>query len=149
MPDTVYSTPVQSSVGLRPNLSAGQAPASAPITVPYSADPMTMPCSPGLSPQSDWIVCSAPEITTVSKPKRNPARADVRDQIRSRRLGRPAGAGEDGVKLPGRDETATLMADRRAWRDVRQDAYALAHDARRRDRGRGNQVRVRHRHGTR
>src|SRR5580704_3254743 len=45
---------------------------------------MAMPCSPGLSPQSVWIVFSAPEITTVSKPKRNPASADVSDQKKMR-----------------------------------------------------------------
>ena len=39
---------------------------------------------PGLRPQSDWIVCSAPEMTTVSKPKRNPASADVMDQKKMR-----------------------------------------------------------------
>ena len=43
-----------------------------------------MPCSPGLSPQSVWMVCSAPEMTTVSKPKRNPASADVSDQKKMR-----------------------------------------------------------------
>src|SRR5579872_3714003 len=41
---------------------------------------MAMPCSPGLSPHSVWMVFSAPEITTVSNPKRNPARAEVSDQ---------------------------------------------------------------------
>src|SRR5579863_4747902 len=45
---------------------------------------MAMPCSPGLNPQSDWMVFSAPEITTVSKPKRNPASADVSDQKKMR-----------------------------------------------------------------
>src|SRR5512139_3074646 len=39
-----------------------------------------MPCISGLRPQSDWIVCSAPEMTTVSKPNRKPARAEVTDQ---------------------------------------------------------------------
>src|SRR5579863_2241240 len=45
---------------------------------------MAMPCSPGLSPQSVWMVFSAPEITTVSKPKRNPASAEVSDQKKMR-----------------------------------------------------------------
>ena len=45
---------------------------------------MTTPCRPGLKPQSDWIFCSAPEMTTVSKPKRNPARAEVMDQKKMR-----------------------------------------------------------------
>src|ERR1700688_4506702 len=41
---------------------------------------MAMPWRPGLRPQRVWIVFSAPEMTTVSKPKRNPASADVSDQ---------------------------------------------------------------------
>src|SRR5580692_9370517 len=45
---------------------------------------MAMPCNPALRPQSVWIVFSAPEITTVSKPKRNPARAEVSDQKKMR-----------------------------------------------------------------
>src|SRR5271165_4170036 len=45
---------------------------------------MAMPCMPGLSPQSVWMVFSAPEMTTVSKPKRNPASADVSDQRKTR-----------------------------------------------------------------
>src|ERR1700690_3009635 len=45
---------------------------------------MAMPWSSGLSPHSAWIVFSAPEITTVSKPKRNPASAEVRDQKKMR-----------------------------------------------------------------
>jgi hypothetical protein len=45
---------------------------------------MASPCSCGLSFHSDWIVPSAPEMTTVSKPKRNPANAAVRDQKKRR-----------------------------------------------------------------
>src|SRR5215471_4477711 len=45
---------------------------------------MAIPCTPGVSPQSAWIVFSAPEMTTVSKPKRNPASAEVRDQKKIR-----------------------------------------------------------------
>src|SRR6267154_242047 len=33
--------------------------------------------------QSFWMVCSAPEITAVSSPKRKPLRATVNDQRRS------------------------------------------------------------------
>src|ERR1700686_1254172 len=43
-----------------------------------------MPCRPGLRDHSVCIVFSAPEITTVSKPKRNPASADVSDQKKIR-----------------------------------------------------------------
>src|SRR5437879_6354648 len=45
-----------------------------------------MPWSSGLRPQSACIVFSAPEITTVSNPKRNPASADVSDQKKMRRF---------------------------------------------------------------
>src|SRR5579862_3369112 len=45
---------------------------------------MAIPCRLSLSPQSDWIVFSAPEITTVSKPNRNPASAEVSDQKKMR-----------------------------------------------------------------
>jgi hypothetical protein len=38
---------------------------------------MAIPCIPGLRSHSDCIFCSAPEMTTVSKPKRNPANAAV------------------------------------------------------------------------
>src|SRR5579863_3932360 len=41
---------------------------------------MTIPCKPTLKFQSAWMRCSAPEMTTVSKPKRNPASAETSDQ---------------------------------------------------------------------
>ena len=48
---------------------------SDPSTVPHNAALMASPCNAGLSPHSAWIVFSAPEITTVSKPNRNPPSA--------------------------------------------------------------------------
>src|SRR5271166_3364895 len=78
--------PIPSSVALRPTRSVGQLPSNEPRTVPYSAEAMANPCIPGLRSQSDWIVCSAPEMTTVSKPNRNPARAEVTDQNKTRPL---------------------------------------------------------------
>ena len=45
---------------------------------------MANPCIPALRPHSFWMVCSAPEITTVSKPNKNPARAEVMDQKKMR-----------------------------------------------------------------
>ena len=77
-------TPIQSSVCFRPNRSVGQPPRSEPTSVPQRAAPVARPCSSGLSSQSDWIVFSAPEMTTVSKPNRNPASADTTDQSRMR-----------------------------------------------------------------
>src|SRR5215469_9044149 len=47
---------------------------------------MAIPCRPGLKPQRLWIVFSAPDMTTVSKPKRNPASAEVSDQKKIRRF---------------------------------------------------------------
>jgi hypothetical protein len=38
----------------------------------------------GLNPHNAWIVFSAPEMTTVSKPNRNPASAETSDQRKSR-----------------------------------------------------------------
>ena len=49
---------------------------------------MAMPCIPGVRPHKRWIVCSAPEMTTVSKPNRKPARAAMRDQKNRRRSSR-------------------------------------------------------------
>src|SRR5688500_8749120 len=45
---------------------------------------MATPCRNGVRFQSFWMVCSAPEMTTVSNPKRNPARAEVSDQKKMR-----------------------------------------------------------------
>ena len=78
--DTRKSTPTARSVGRRPKRSAGQEPMSEPSTVPYRAAPIATPCTAALRFHNRWIVCSAPEMTTVSKPKRKPASADVRDQ---------------------------------------------------------------------
>lgn len=50
-----------------------------------------MPWRAGLRPQSDWIVFSAPEITTVSKPKRNPASAETIDQTTTEPVMRESG----------------------------------------------------------
>src|SRR5205823_3199309 len=77
---TRKSAPTQSSVFFLPNRSVGQPPPIEPNTVPHKAAPMASPCMASLSPQSDWIVFSAPEMTTVSKPNRKPASAATRDQ---------------------------------------------------------------------
>src|ERR1043165_1491915 len=99
--DTMYNTPIQSSVGLRPKRSAGQPPPNAPTTVPYSAAASATPCTPALRGQMPWIACSAPEITTVSKPKRNPASAEVTDQTTSRPVILTGAAPVGGVRFPG------------------------------------------------
>ena len=44
MAETEYKTPIQTSVGLRPNISVGLPPKSEPKTVPHSAmDMMKVP----------------------------------------------------------------------------------------------------------
>lgn len=79
--ETKYNTPIQKRVFLRPSLSVGMPPKMAPITVPQSAEAMTT--KPWKSSPFGHKACkerSAPEITTVSKPKRKPASATVIDQ---------------------------------------------------------------------
>jgi hypothetical protein len=46
--------------------------------VPRILEDTVNPCQPELKCQIFSSVCSAPEITTVSKPKRNPPRAAIR-----------------------------------------------------------------------
>jgi len=72
-----------SRVLLRPKRSVGQAPVMEPTTVPQRAEDMARPCMKLLKSHMRWMVCSAPEMTTVSNPKRKPANADVSDQARS------------------------------------------------------------------
>ncbi len=66
-----------------PNFSVGMEPMSEPSTVPHSAMLIARPWMKSLSPQIDWMDFSAPEMTTVSKPKSNPPRAAV-TELRSR-----------------------------------------------------------------
>lgn len=52
----------------RPKWSVGQQPNSAPSIVPHNAMLIARPRVAAFRPQSDWIACSAPEITTVIGP---------------------------------------------------------------------------------
>ena len=70
--DTRNSTPIHTSVGLRPNLSHIRPAASAPNTVPKSAPATTSPCQNGASANSACIASSHPEITPESNPKSSP-----------------------------------------------------------------------------
>ena len=73
-----YNTPIQNKVFLRPNLSHGTPPDKAPKTVPHRAmDIIKIPWNQSPVFQSFWIDWSAPEITMVSKPNKNPANATV------------------------------------------------------------------------
>ena len=94
--ETKYNIPIQISVGRRPNRSVGQPPSSAPSTVPHSAALMHNPCHSESSSQIACIFCSAPEITTASKPNKNPASAEIIDQINNFRCCLPAGAPASG-----------------------------------------------------
>jgi len=75
--ETKYSTPIHRSVFLRPYRSVGQPPNKAPKTVPHSAALIHSPCMTPSRRHSDWIFCSAPEITIVSNPNKKPASAAV------------------------------------------------------------------------
>jgi hypothetical protein len=66
--------PNQGKIFFRPKCSAGHPLVSEPITVPESAMLMASPCKVLSNAQSDWMICSAQEITSVSNPNRNPAR---------------------------------------------------------------------------
>ena len=72
------------NVARRPNRSVGQLPSTLPSTVPYKAEATATPCIAALKFHKDWIFCSAPEMTTVSNPNKNPARADVADHSKMR-----------------------------------------------------------------
>ena len=72
------------SVFLRPIRFVGIPPAKEPSTVPQSAiDMMNTPWNHAEVCQSSLMGAFAPEITTVSKPNKKPAKATVRDQFQS------------------------------------------------------------------
>ena len=75
--------PILTRVFFRPNLAVGKPPRNEPRTVPQRAALSAQPCIEPLKGQMFWICFSAPEITTVSKPKRNPASAAVIDHRNS------------------------------------------------------------------
>ena len=70
--DMKNSTPIQTSVGLRPSQSHILPAASAPNTVPINAPATTSPCQNGLRANSPCIASSQPDMTPASKPKRSP-----------------------------------------------------------------------------
>ena len=48
-----------------------------PITVPIKLEATVKPCQKLLSDHKPWMVFSAPEITAVSKPNKNPPNAAI------------------------------------------------------------------------
>src|SRR5688572_10176855 len=80
--ETKNNTAIQNNVFLRPSLSEGIPPSIAPATVPINAMETVRPCSKTSSRHSSCIFCSAPEITAVSNPKRNPPKAITTDQVK-------------------------------------------------------------------
>ena len=75
------NTPIHIKVFFLPILLAGIPPNIAPNTVPHKAIPITtVPWKASDEFQSSCNFLSAPEITTVSKPKRNPAKEAIKDQ---------------------------------------------------------------------
>src|SRR5208282_4146933 len=90
---------------------------------------MATPCRLLLNPQSDWMVFSTPEMTTVSKPKRNPASAEVTDQMKIRafmsgnqRTGQTMSMGSQD-RL---DYSSTATALTSLWEDRAEQAAAVA-----------------------
>lgn len=78
--DTKYSAPIQMSVFFRPIRCVGIPPKSEPATVPHKAiDMINVPWNNGVVSQSSLMGRLAPDITTVSKPNRNPASEAVND----------------------------------------------------------------------
>lgn len=71
---------IQHNVFFRPSRSVGIPPSMAPTTVPISAIETVRPCSKAVRFQICWIFCSAPEITAVSRPNKNPPKAMMTDQ---------------------------------------------------------------------
>ena len=70
---------IKDKTGLRPYRCAGTPATRDPTTVPIKLAATVKPSHPELNDQSCCIVLSAPEITAVSKPKRNPPKAAIND----------------------------------------------------------------------
>ena len=70
--ETRNSTPIHTSVGLRPSRSHIRPAANAPNTVPISAPATTSPCQNGARANSSWIASSHPEMTPESNPNKSP-----------------------------------------------------------------------------
>src|SRR5688500_3740439 len=79
MADKRYNRAITVSVFLRPNFWAGTLVIIEPITVPIRLEATVKPCRNGLRDHNCCTVFSAPEITAVSNPKRNPPSAAIRD----------------------------------------------------------------------
>ena len=76
--ETKYKTPIHKSVFFLPIESQGIPPNMAPITVPQRAiDMMNVPWNQGVVCHNSLMGKLAPEMTTVSKPNKNPASATV------------------------------------------------------------------------
>src|SRR5690606_29778661 len=77
--DTKYNTPTQNSVFFLPSMSTGMPANSAPTTVPYNAAATANPCDRSSNYHTCCMVCSTPEMTAVSNPKRKPPIAATRE----------------------------------------------------------------------
>src|SRR5690606_17312970 len=75
--DTKYSTAIHFSTVLRPYRSAGLAATTAPKIVPIREIDTVKPCKNGLKSHRSCMIFSAPEITAVSKPNRNPPKEAI------------------------------------------------------------------------
>src|SRR5579862_8047351 len=82
--DNKYMSAITNNTFLRPYRCAGFPAIMDPITVPIRLAATVNPKRKSLSDQSCWIVFSAPEITAVSNPNKNPPSAAISVQ-RSRK----------------------------------------------------------------
>ena len=77
-----YRPPIKTKIGFRPYLSINLPPNKDPSTVPHSAiDIMNVPWNHDEVFQRLRIGSLAPDITTVSKPNKNPAIATAHDHF--------------------------------------------------------------------
>ena len=79
MAEKRYRSAIAVSVFLRPNLCAGTLVMSEPITVPIKLEATVKPCKNASSDHSCCTVFSAPDITAVSKPNKNPPSAAINE----------------------------------------------------------------------
>src|SRR5689334_9728994 len=75
--DKRYRIAMPVNTFFRPYRCAGAPEMIDPITVPMRLDATVNPCQKELSCQRPWMVFSAPDITAVSNPNRNPPNAAI------------------------------------------------------------------------
>ena len=82
--ETAYKIATTNNTNLLPYLSAGLPAVRAPIIVPINAEEIVIPCQKEFKSNNSCIDLSTPEITAVSKPKRKPPNATIKDHPNTR-----------------------------------------------------------------